>query len=85
MYDIDWKSKASKQLAKIDGKATRDEIYDTVQTLCNFPDVPQIKKLTNHQYDYRLRVGRYRIFFDIEDVIRIIYIEEVKKRDDRTY
>lgn len=85
MYEIDWKSKASKQLAKIDGKVTRDEIYETVQTLCNFPEVQHVKKLTNHQYDYRLRIGRFRIFFDIEDVIRIIYIEEVKKRDDRTY
>lgn len=85
MYDIDWKSKALKQLAKIDGKATRDELYDTAQALCNFPEVSNVKKLINHQYDYRLRVGRYRIFFDVEDVVRIIYIEEVKKRDDRTY
>ena len=85
MYSIDWKRKASKQLAKIDGQATRDEIYDTVDNLREFPVVEQVKKLTNHKYDYRLRVGDFRIFFNIGDVVQIIYIEEVKKRDDRTY
>lgn len=37
------------------------------------------------QPPYRLRVGRYRIFFSNDDAISIITIEEVKKRDDRTY
>ena len=85
MYTLDWKNKAQKQLAKIGDRSTRDEIYDTAQTLCNFPDVKNIKKLTEHKYPYRLRVGRYRLFFEIADGVRIIMIEEVKKRDDRTY
>ncbi|RJX26917.1 MAG: type II toxin-antitoxin system RelE/ParE family toxin [Desulfurivibrio sp.] len=85
MYCVNWKKKARKQLDKIDNKQTRNEIYDAVATLGNFPDVGQVKQLTNHQYDYRLRVGRYRVFFDVADAVRIISIEEVKKRDDRTY
>ena len=85
MYTIDWKNKAQKQLAKIDGREIRNTIYDTAQTLCSFPAVEQVKKLTNHKYQYRLRVGRYRVFFDVSDTVRIIHIEEVKKRDDRTY
>ena len=45
-----------------------------------------VKMLKNHQYDYRLRVGRYRVFFDLEgDEIKVYQIQEVKKRDDRTY
>jgi mRNA-degrading endonuclease RelE of RelBE toxin-antitoxin system len=85
MYDIEWESKARKQLAKIDGKATRDELYDSAERLSDLQNVEQVKKLTNHKYGYRLRVGRYRVFFDVDDSVRIIYIEEVKKRDDRTY
>jgi mRNA-degrading endonuclease RelE of RelBE toxin-antitoxin system len=85
MYVIDWKNKAQKQLAKIDGRETRDTIYETSQTLSNFPTVEHVKKLTNHKYQYRLKVGRFRVFFDVSDVVRIIHIEEVKKRDDRTY
>lgn len=85
MYIIDWKNRAQKQLAKIDGREIRENIFDAVQKLSDFPDVEQVKKLTNHKYHYRLRVGRYRIFFDVLDAIKIIKIEEVKKRDDRTY
>lgn len=45
-----------------------------------------VKSLTNHQYGYRLRVGRYRVFFDLEEgEISIYLIQEVKKRDEHTY
>ena len=85
MYNISWEKKARKQLARIGVQATRDEIYDSVENLRDFPSVENVKKLTNHSYGYRLRVGRYRVFFNFEDIVRIIHIEEVKKRDDRTY
>jgi mRNA-degrading endonuclease RelE of RelBE toxin-antitoxin system len=44
-----------------------------------------VKALVNHAYGYRLRVGNYRVFFDFEGAVRIVSIEEVKKRDERTY
>jgi len=44
-----------------------------------------VKALTNHTYDYRLRVGRYRVFFNADTTVEIVAIEEVKKRDERTY
>lgn len=78
-------NKAQKQLARIGEKTTREELYDAAQLLRDFPNVKHVKKLTNHQYPYRLRVGRYRLFFDVAEQVRIIKIEEVKKRDDRTY
>ena len=36
-------------------------------------------------HGYRLRVGNYRVFFDFDGAVRIVSIEEVKKRDERTY
>jgi len=62
-------------------------IYGKVQYLRDFPhcDGADIKTLQNHEYPYRLRVGRYRIFFDFSAAIRVIHIEEAKKRDERTY
>jgi mRNA-degrading endonuclease RelE of RelBE toxin-antitoxin system len=44
-----------------------------------------VKALTNHEYGYRLRVGNYRVFFDFDGAVRIVSIEEVRKRDERTY
>ena len=85
MYNISWENKAVKQLDKIDNREMRKEIKNEAAKLAAWPDVKQVKKLVNHKYDYRLRVGRYRVFFKIEETVRIIHIEEVKKRDDRTY
>lgn len=85
MYHIEWQKKARRQLDKIAARDTRREITSAVASLADFPNVVQVKKLVNHQHEYRLRVGRYRVLFDVLDAVRIISIEEVKKRDDRTY
>ncbi len=40
--------------------------------LKDFPEVPNIKKLTNFEPAYRFRIGNYRILFDVlDDVISI--------------
>ena len=44
-----------------------------------------VNALTNYEYEYRLRVGNYRVFFDFDGAVRIVSIEEVRKRDERTY
>jgi len=85
MYDADWKPKAIKQLIRIGDKSDRQTIRDAVGGLSGFPDCPGIKRLVNHRNDYRLRVGRYRVLFDVHIEISIINIEEVRKRDERTY
>ena len=74
-----------KQLARIGNQETRKAIYISVQALREFPEVEHVKKLKNHEHSYRLRVGRYLVFFEADGEVRIIRIEEVKKRDDRTY
>ena len=43
-----------------------------------------MKSLVGHEYGYRLRVGRYRVLFDFDSVVKIVSIEEVRKRDERT-
>ncbi len=63
----------------------RESITDATRTLVNFPECKNVKPLKNHMYDFRLRVGRYRVFFDFDGQIKIIAIQEVKKRDERTY
>jgi mRNA-degrading endonuclease RelE of RelBE toxin-antitoxin system len=41
--------------------------------------------LTNHTHGHRLRVGNYRVLFNVLATVEVINIEEVKKRDERTY
>ena len=83
MNEVNWSKKAKRQLAKIPIKY-RVTITDATRTLVNFPECKNVKTLKNHIYDFRLRVGRYRVFFDFDGQIKIIAIQEVKKRDERT-
>jgi mRNA interferase RelE/StbE len=43
----------------------KSKIENAIIKLKDFPDIPNIKKLTNFEPAYRLRVGNYRILFDI--------------------
>jgi mRNA-degrading endonuclease RelE of RelBE toxin-antitoxin system len=85
MNDIVWKVKAAKQLEKIRESAVRKRIYIESQVLTDFPNCQNIKKLKNHDYSYRLRIGDYRVFFEFDGDVQIVSIEEVKKRDEHTY
>ena len=86
MATIEWTTKAFRQLRKIRNQQVEVTIYDAAGSLSSWPECANIKRLVNHQYQYRLRVGRYRVFFDVSgDTITIITIQEVKKRDEHTY
>jgi len=84
MNAIEWRIKAVKQLRKIH-PINQKAIKNAVSALCDFPSCAGVKSLTNHQHGYRLRVGNYRVFFEFDGEIKIVTIEEVKKRDERTY
>jgi mRNA interferase RelE/StbE len=83
MYSIEWTRRALKQLKTIPQQRQK-QIVLAVRNLQEWPDCQNVKALQNRP-GYRLRVGRYRVLFDVENDLRIIEIEEVKKRDERTY
>jgi mRNA-degrading endonuclease RelE of RelBE toxin-antitoxin system len=84
MNEIEWRLKAAKQLRRLERPA-QVQVRDAVETLREFPDCRNVKALSAHKYGYRLRVGRFRVFFGFDGSIHIITIEEIKKRDERTY
>lgn len=84
MNTINWTRKAVKQLLKLHSRH-QVQIRDAVSGLKDMPDVVNIKSLTDHDFGYRLRVGNYRVLFDWDGTIKVVSIQEVKKRDERTY
>jgi len=64
--------KAIKDLSKIDKKEAT-KILDKIENLENFPEVANIKRLTNFEPPYRLRVGNYRVLFEVKDDIITVY------------
>ncbi|MDX9707488.1 MAG: type II toxin-antitoxin system RelE/ParE family toxin [Azospira sp.] len=86
MNEIHWKPKAVKQLRKVPEQDNRRIRTSVTTELSDLTQARQVKALTNHACGYRLRVGDYRVFFNVMDgAVCVVSIEEVRKRDERTY
>ena len=72
---------ATRQLRKLPA-AVRDAINDAIATLENWPAVANVKTLQGRG-GYRLRVGRYRVLFEVTKSVR--WVTEILIRDDNTY
>lgn len=83
--EVIWQPKATKQLKKIGDRTVQGRILTATRGLADFPACSNVKRLTNHEYTHRLRVGDWRILFNVFEEISIASIEEVKKRDENTY
>ncbi|BEM10113.1 MULTISPECIES: type II toxin-antitoxin system RelE family toxin [Serratia] len=86
MAKISWSRKALKQLMTLPAQ-NRLAIAAKVEELGAFPAVRlDIKKLHDADNQYRLRVGNYRIIFEIVDEEPIVcLIQQVKRRTSTTY
>ena len=71
MYQVELKPKAIKDIKKI----SKDEASKIILALLQLKKglVGDIKKLTKHSHEYRLRVGSYRALFEIEGQKLIVY------------
>ncbi len=84
MNRIDWAPRAVRQILKLEA-ADQKSIRTGVETLRKFPGCPNIKRLVDQDSQYRLRVGRFRVFFDFDGAAHIVHIEQVRQRDEHTY
>ncbi|MFH0998985.1 MAG: type II toxin-antitoxin system RelE/ParE family toxin [Pseudomonadota bacterium] len=85
MMEVIWQPKATKQLKKIGDRTIQGRILTATRGLMDFPTCSNVKRLTHHACTHRLRVGDWRILFNVFEEISIASIEEVKKRDENTY
>ena len=78
-YAVDLKPKAVKDLRRIE-KTQATRIADSLEQLQH--DLQgDVKKLTNHTPEYRLRVGDYRILFEIDGTDRVIIYRIMHRRE----
>ena len=84
----------NKNILKISQVRIQDKIMDSIEKLGENPR-PYGRKLFKrlkppiqvYQYtaQYRLRVGNYRILYDINDSRKIVWIFVLRKRSEKTY
>ncbi len=81
-FEILYAKSVSKDIKNLDIK-TRNKIKIAIEKLKNFPNITNIKSLKSHPLaDYRLRVGDYRILFDVDWENKKIYILKIGHRKD---
>ena len=68
---IEIRKSAIKDLKPI-SEPYKTKIHNKILELKEFPNISNIKKLTNFEPVYRLRVSNYRILFDVDDDTIII-------------
>lgn len=80
-YQIEWKASALRELKGIDRQAV-PRIIAAVGALSDNPFPPGVRKLRGAEHTYRIRVGDYRVLYEVHhDSIRIQIIR-VKHRKD---
>ena len=77
-YEISFKPRAIKDISKLQ-KPEQKRIMKKIEAMSDGLR-GNVRKLTAHTPEYRLRVGDYRILFEIENEMVIIY-RVVNRRD----
>lgn len=80
-YKIKWKKSAYKELRNINDKYI-PKIIVSIEKLSTNPFPSGAKKLSGSEKTYRIRVGDYRIIYEIEKQKLIIQIIRVRHRKD---
>ena len=84
MYHVLWDAKAEHDLAALSEKDQRI-VISKVDLLMEDARPPGAIKLSLANDAYRLRAGRWRIFYRVEQKDRHVVISRVMKRDESTY
>jgi mRNA interferase RelE/StbE len=79
MYRVLLERGAEKDLSRL-STDLHDRIIGALQTLANNPRPPGCRKLAGSKKDWRIRVGDYRIIYEIADEVRIVRVNRVRHR-----
>ena len=79
MYQVLLERSAERDLGRLSSEV-HDRIIKAIQGLANNPRPSACRKLVGSKNDWRIRVGDYRVIYEIADEIRIVRINRVRHR-----
>ena len=83
MYQVEWASRrVERQLEKLPSDV-QEHVLDAIIALADDPRPFGVHKLEDDLY--RIRIGRYRVVYCIDDREHLVVITRVAKRSERTY
>lgn len=76
---VEWKRSAAKELRRID-RLRIAGVIEAVEALQEDPFPPGCRKLHGTEHQYRIRVGDYRVIYQVEEIVGLITIYHVRHR-----
>ena len=80
-YKIEWRRSIKKDLKGI-SKTEIPKIIGAVKSLSEEPRPTGSKKLSRSEFTYRIRIGNYRVIYEIHDETILIEVVKVGHRKD---
>ena len=79
MYQVVVERSAEKDLKRLSAKI-RPRVATALRGLASNPRPPGSRKLAGAEHGWRIRVGDYRIIYEIADVIRVVRVQRIRHR-----
>jgi mRNA interferase RelE/StbE len=79
VFEVLLEHNAEKDLRRLPG-SIHDRIARAINALSRNPRPPGCRKLTGIENDWRIRVGDYRVIYEIADADQIVRINRVRHR-----
>ena len=83
-YRVDLAPAAQRELRRLPALA-RSRLAAPILELARSPRPPGARKVRGHPGTWRIRVGPYRVVYDIHDDMALIVILRVARRSESTY
>jgi len=80
-FRVEWKKSTRKDLRKLPASIA-ERIVGTVEGLAENPFPHGVEKLSGSEHAYRVRLGDYRIVYEVVTESKLIEIQRVRHRKD---
>jgi mRNA interferase RelE/StbE len=80
-FHIEWKKSTRKDLRKLPA-SVGGRIVEAVEGLAANPFPHGVEKLSGSQHAYRIRLGDYRIVYEVAIELKLVEIQRVRHRKD---
>ena len=79
MYRVLLERAAEKDLTRLSAEV-HDRVIAAIQRLAKNPRPSACRKLAGTDNDWRIRIGDYRVIYEIADEIRVVRVNRVRHR-----
>lgn len=81
-YRVRIKRSAAKEIEAIGQRRDRQRVVKRIAALADDPRPSGCEKLAGRSDLYRVRVGKYRVLYAIDDAVRVVLVVKVGHRRD---